>query len=209
MSDQGSAEDHSGDTVGGTERRSGERYRSVWRIAMVTRQDDIGLWRIRNISSRGMMLAADVDVSIGEVLEIALSESIVVHGHIVWSKEGRCGVEFAEKIDVGGVLKTLAQEQREQGYRQPRLPFQHSAEIFVEGHPFRVQMVNISHSGVGIVFHGELNIGQPVGLMMPDQVRRTAIVRWRRGEQSGLWLTEPLPRTDLESIRRLESNVQV
>ena len=42
----------------GQDRRGADRYRTVWRIAKVMRNGDAGLWRVRNMSDRGMMLAA-------------------------------------------------------------------------------------------------------------------------------------------------------
>lgn len=204
MSDQRSTEESGNHAVGGPERRSGERYRSVWRIAKVTRADDLGLWRVRNISDNGMMLAVDVAVEVGEALHIALSETINMRGQIVWAKDGRCGVSFNEKIDVSAVLKALATEQRDNGYRQARLPFDHSAELYVDGETHVIQLVNLSQSGVGFVHDGALEVGKPLGLMMPDKVRRTAVVRWIRGNQGGLWLTEPLAHSLLESVRLLE-----
>ena len=53
------------------DRRGADRYRTVWRIAKVKRDGDVGLWRVRNMSDRGMMLAADVPIAVGEALEIA------------------------------------------------------------------------------------------------------------------------------------------
>lgn len=204
MSDQRSADDSDEKALGGPERRSGERYRSVWRIAKITREHDLGLWRVRNISTNGMMLSADVAVDIGEPLVIDLSENIRMTGQVVWAKDGRCGVSFDQPIDVGHVLTSLASEQRENGYRQPRLPFDHRAELYVDGETHQIQLVNLSQSGVGFIFHGQLDVGKPLGLMMPDKIRRTAVVRWMRGNQGGLWLTEPLAHSQLESISLLE-----
>lgn len=204
MSDQRSADDSHKDALGGSERRSGERYRSVWRIAKITRDHDVGLWRVRNMSANGMMLAVDVSVRVGENLVIDLSDNIRVTGQIVWAHEGRCGVSFDQAIDVEQVLKALASEQRENGYRQPRLPCEQEAQLFVGGDTHQIQLVNLSQSGVGFIFDGDLEVGKPLGLMMPDKVRRTAVVRWMRGQQGGLWLTEPLSHSLLESVRLLE-----
>ncbi|MBL0915246.1 MAG: PilZ domain-containing protein, partial [Sphingopyxis sp.] len=80
------------------DRRGGDRYRTVWRIAKVVRDGDVGLWRVRNMSDRGMMLAADVPITVGEHLEIALSDAVSVKGTVVWSEGGRCGVAFDEEV---------------------------------------------------------------------------------------------------------------
>lgn len=189
------------------DRRAGERHRSVWRIAKVVRASDMGLWRVRNISDRGMMLAANVDVSVGEKLEISLSPTIDMQGQIVWVRDGNCGVAFDHPIEVTEVLRALAAEQQGSGYRQPRLPFERDAEISVGGSVRPIKLLNLSHSGVGFQHDGSLEVGKALQVMLTPSVHRTAVVRWLNGRQGGLWLTEPLARSDLESIRRFESDM--
>lgn len=184
------------------DRRTGERYRSVWRIAKVIRDGDMGLWRVCNISERGMKMAAKVPMTVGERLHIGLSETVGMYGKIIWASGGHCGVAFDQAIQVGDVLKTLAAEQRASGYRQPRLPFDREALIIVGGKTSTIILVNLSQSGAGFEHDGPLEIGKPLGLLIAGKIRRTAIVRWMHGRQGGLWLTEPLGQSDLESIRQ-------
>ena len=66
------------------ERREDSRFHTVLRVALVTRERDMGLWRVRNISNRGIMLATRVQLVPGERLTIALSDAIVVAGRVVW-----------------------------------------------------------------------------------------------------------------------------
>ena len=187
------------------DRRGGDRYRTVWRIAKVTREGDVGLWRVRNMSDRGMMLAADVPVAVGEKLEIALSDAVVVRGKVVWAEGGRLGVEFDREVDVADVLKQLAAEQRASGYRQPRLPVHTRAELVTDEGTSAIELVDLSQSGAGYVHDGHLEVGKEVELVLGSGIRRKAIVRWARGTRGGLWLTQPLDRADLESIRRFQS----
>ncbi|WP_052072041.1 PilZ domain-containing protein [Sphingopyxis sp. MWB1] len=184
------------------ERRSGDRYRTVWRIAKVTREADVGLWRVRNMSNRGLMLAADVPITVGEHLSIALSDTVVVSGKVVWAKEGRCGVAFDAEVDVAETLKQLAAEQRATGYRQPRLPVRKRAKLVVDNQASEIELINLSQNGAGFVHDGHLPVAKEVELILTDTIRRKAIIRWSRDTQGGLWLTQPLDRTDLESIRR-------
>src|SRR3546814_15176975 len=79
-----------------------------------------------------MMLAADVPIAVGEKLEIALSDTVALRGEVVWSEAGRCGVSFDKEVDVAGMLKQLAAEQRANGYRQPRLSLQTKAEAVTD-----------------------------------------------------------------------------
>lgn len=187
------------------DRRGADRYRTVWRIAKIVRNGDAGLWRVRNISDRGMMLAADVPVSVGEHLEIALSDTVQLRGKVVWSEDGRCGVAFDNEVDVAEVLKQLAAEQRATGYRQPRLPVHSRAQAVTDEGTGSIELVDLSQHGAGFLHDGHFEVGKELDLILPGGVKRRAIVRWSRAGRGGLWLTQPLDRADLESIRRFES----
>jgi hypothetical protein len=187
------------------DRRGGDRYRTVWRIAKVVRNGDAGLWRVRNISDRGMMLAADVPITVGEKLEIALSDTVVIRGEVVWSEAGRCGVAFDREVDVADVLKQLAAEQRATGYRQPRLPVRTQAQAVTDEGTSNIELVDMSQNGAGFIHDGHLEVGRELDLILAGGLKRRAIVRWSRAGRGGLWLTQPLDRADLESIHRFES----
>lgn len=197
-------EDPTQDIETETDRRAADRFCTVCRIAKIERQDDAGLWRVRNISDRGMMLSADVPIEKGERLEIALSENIVLTGRVVWAEKGRCGVAFDEEIDGVGLLKQLAAEQRDGGYRAPRLPVRVKATATTDDWALPIELVDLSQSGAGILHDGRVEAGMVLKLALEGGIRRQAVVRWSRGGRGGLWLTEPLDRADLESIRRLE-----
>lgn len=201
LSDQVEEQDAAADV----DRRGGDRYRTVWRIAKVVRNGDAGLWRVRNISDRGMMLAADVPITVGEKLEIALSDSVTLRGEVVWSEGGRCGVSFDKEVDVADVLKQLAAEQRATGYRQPRLPVHTRAQAVTDAGTSSIELVDMSQNGAGFIHDGHLEVGKELDLILAGGVKRRAIVRWSRAGRGGLWLTQPLDRADLESIRRFES----
>ena len=187
------------------DRRGGDRYRTVWRIAKVTREGDAGLWRVRNMSDGGMMLAVDVPVSVGERLEIALSETITIRGRVAWSDAGKCGVAFDAAVDGNEVLRQLAAEQQSGDYRAPRLPVHTRAQLIADGDVSEIELADLSQSGAGFLHTGHLDVGKVLELVLPGGVRRQAIVRWSRVGRGGLWLTEPLGRADLESIRRFEA----
>jgi hypothetical protein len=197
--------DPAGEQGAATDRRGGDRYRTVWRIAKVVRNGDAGLWRVRNISDRGMMLAADVPITVGEKLEIALSDTVVIRGEVVWSETGRCGVAFDEEVDVADVLKQLAAEQRATGYRQPRLPVRTQAQAVTDESTSSIELVDMSQNGAGFIHDGHLEVGKELDLILAGGIKRRAIVRWSRAGRGGLWLTQPLDRADLESIHRFES----
>ncbi len=189
----------------GGDRRGADRYRTVWRIAKILRNGDAGLWRVRNISDNGMMLAAEVAIAVGEKLEISLSDTVTLHGKVVWCNDGRCGVSFDEEVDIADVLKQLAAEQRATGYRQPRLSVRTQAQAVTEDGASNIELVDLSQHGAGFRHDGHFEVGKELDLVLAGGVKRRAMVRWSRSGRGGLWLTQPLDRADLESIRRFES----
>lgn len=183
------------------DRRSGNRHRSVCRIARVSRATDIGLWLVRNISNKGMMLQTSVDVGGGEDVEIALSEDTVVSGRIVWADNGLCGIAFSEPINVEEMLTDLARQQQSEGYRALRLPVDAEAILITASDAFPIDLVDISKNGAGFRCETLLEPGQLINLVLPgDGERRSALVRWVADRRGGLWFTSPLARQTLESM---------
>lgn len=187
-----------------SDRRGAERHRTVCRIARVQRADDVGLWRVRNISNEGLMLAADTPATVGETVGISLSETVALHGTIVWAEHGFCGVAFDRPIDVAAVLRELAVEQRADGYRALRLPVEIEAVIALRDDARPIDLVDISQHGAGFRYDRVLEPGTEVDLILPGgETRRRALVRWSRGQRGGLWFTQPLDRASLASIALL------
>lgn len=187
-----------------SDRRGAERYRTICRIARVQRADDVGLWLVRNISNEGLMLAADIPATVGETLDISLSETTTLLGTIIWAEHGRCGVAFDRPIDAAAVLRGLAGEQRAEGYRALRLPVEVEAIIALGDDARPIDLVDISQQGAGFRYDRVLEPGTEVDLILPGgEMRRRALVRWSRGQRGGLWFTQQLDRAALESIALL------
>ncbi|WP_234715827.1 PilZ domain-containing protein [Sphingopyxis macrogoltabida] len=191
-----------------TERRSSERHLTICRIARVRGPNDIGLWRIRNISDDGIMFAAEAATSVGDELEIWLSDSISLRGEVVWIKNGLCGVAFYDKIDAAGTLQALASEQVAERHRALRLPIEADAIITLRDNSYPIDLVDISHRGAGFRFAVMLEPGTELNLLLPGgELTRRAVVRWSEGNRGGLWFVQPLGSSDLESMARFRENM--
>lgn len=191
--------------VARSNRRGAERYRTVCRIARVQRANDVGLWRVRNISNEGLMLAADTSIAIGETLDISLSETMTLRGTVIWAEPGRCGVAFEGPIDAAAVLRGLADEQRAEGYRALRLPVAVEAIMALGNDARPIDLVDISQHGAGFRYDRVLEPGTEVELILPGgELRRRALVRWSREQRGGLWFAQQLDRAALESIALLQ-----
>ncbi len=195
--DEAATLDHlsSADTA---ERRASSRIRTVYRVAKVARDRVVGLWRVRNISDRGMMLRAGIPVVSGERLSIALSDNFAMDGKVIWSDGEQCGVEFDQPIDSAAVLQSLAAERESPGYRAPRLPVDMAAVAYSERgiHPVRIN--DVSQQGLGFTHDGSFTPGMRILVLLEDGRERRGVVRWSKEGHAGLQLIEPLPAPELE-----------
>lgn len=188
-----------------TDRRDGQRLRAVCRIAKILRVDDAGLWMVRNISDGGMMLTSSVPVIPGEDITVVLGERTALEGRVSWAEDGKCGVAFHEAIDGEQLLRELAEDNASNKHRPLRVEVTADALARVNHRLQPIQLVNLSQHGAGIIHDGTVDAGMRLDLLLVGDVRREAIVRWSHGNRAGLWLTSPLERAQLESIRHLQA----
>jgi len=55
--------------------------------------------RIRNMSSRGALVEAAVVPEVGALVQL-IRGTLIVHGLVIWSEEGRCGLKLSGSVDV-------------------------------------------------------------------------------------------------------------
>lgn len=189
--------------VAGRERRSALRIRTVFRLARVSSDEDVGLWRVRNLSDTGMMFCTGTEPACGKALSIGLSESIVLSAKVAWTDEQHCGVEFDERISCEAILNQLSLEQHTPQYREQRLPIRRCAVAYSDCGIRSVQVANLSQHGMGLIHDGRFRAGLQVKLLMQSGVERRGVIRWADDSHAGLLLTEPFSFTALESMSRI------
>ena len=190
------------DTSFGTERRADSRIRTVYRVARVATGCDLGLWRVRNISDRGMMLATSATVAVGDRISLALSDTVAIEGVIAWSEDGCCGIVFDSRIDSAALLAMLVAERRSADYRAPRLPVTARALAYDETGIHPVTVCDLSQNGIGFSHHARFRPGMTVKLCLENGVERRGVVRWSDDHQAGLALVDPFTCEDLASVSR-------
>jgi len=185
------------------ERREGSRFHTVLRVAEVVREHDRGLWRVRNISDGGMMLATRVQVIPGERLTLNLSDCVSLHGRAIWWDGERCGVAFEEPVDCAELLGSLVAAQKSARYRPPRLAVATRAIAYCDKGLHTVRVYNLSHHGAGIAHDGCFQPGMAAKLHFETGDDYRGVVRWTEDGRAGLFLTDPIPGAKLESANRL------
>jgi hypothetical protein len=184
------------------ERRETPRFHTVLRVAQVTRDHDVGLWRVRNISDSGMMLVAHVRVAPGERLVVSLSDSVSVAGRAIWWDGERCGIAFDRPIDCAATLAGLVAEQKSARYRPPRLTVATRAIAWCDKGLHTVRVYNLSQHGAAFLHDGCFRPGMAAKLHFETGEDYRGVVRWSEEGRAGLFLTDPIPCEQLESAAR-------
>lgn len=193
-----------GRPIGGeTERRADQRHLTVYRVAKVQSANDTGLWRVKNMSDRGMLFESGAAVAPNEKLEIALSETVILTGWVAWSGDGKCGVAFDKPIRAADLLRELVAERETDRYRHLRLPVCFPAKLLVEAQEREITVTSLSQFGVGITYKGQLREAAQVDLALADGVWRPGNVRWVQDGAAGICLASAFALSDLESVKKI------
>lgn len=158
------------------------------------------LCRIRNISMTGMMLETHHTLGYGNWVTVELRSGDRLQGSVVWSSEGRAGVEFAAAIDVDHILaQAKAGPDRFCGPapRAPRFDVECAARISCFGRYIDVTLENISQSGARIALPKPPREDTEIILSVPGLPTRRCTTRWARDEKAGLIFLEPISYNDL------------
>ena len=184
------------------ERRASPRYRTLFRVAQVSRAHDVGLWRIRNISDEGMMLLTSGPVRVGEPVTLTLADEVSLEASVKWWDGERCGVEFDDPIDCAALLEALGDVQRASRSRPLRIPVNRRALAYCDRGLHTVHIHDVSQHGAGITHDGCFEPGMATKLHFESGDEYRGVVRWNEGGRAGVFLVEPIPCEKLESARR-------
>jgi hypothetical protein len=170
-----------------------------------------------NVSSRGAMLAADIEPKIGEKVEMLFTPEAKTRCAVRWVREGRIGVEFLnetifwETTGKGPVFRYETPKAEETAEtpaensahhdRAPRQRLLRCGTLYWGGVSIPVRLRNISEGGARLESERVLEAGAEVELDLGDAGFRTAEVRWSSDGQVGLRFHEDF---DLDSLSPCE-----
>ena len=111
------------------ERRSSGRTTTLYRTGLLGTARDSGLCTVRNICDTGLLVVTPMELACGEKVQVSLSETVTLWGHVSWTDGSRVGVELMGRIDVATLLQGLAAEHRLGVYRARRLAVNADARL--------------------------------------------------------------------------------
>jgi hypothetical protein len=201
-----------------TNQRLEDRHRNLVEEANVVfrrRRMTVG---VVNVSSRGAMLAADIEPRIGEKIDILFTPDNKTKCVVRWVREGRVGIEFLdetifwETAGNGPVFRYEAATPAEQAEdeaarayrdRSPRQRLLRSGTLYWGGVSVPVRLRNISEGGAQLDSERLLQAGCEVELDLGEAGCKTAEIRWAKDGQVGLRFFDQF---DLDSLAPREQH---
>ena len=188
-----------------TDQRSEDRHRGVvekTRVHFRRRRREV---EVINVSSRGAMVAADLDARIGERIDIEFTPDNRTRCVVRWIREGRLGLEFLEEtifwdasLSTGPVFqydKSAKEPAKESPVRalverEPRQKLLRAGTLYWSGISIPVRLRNVSASGARLDSERALQPGAEVELDLGEGGFQIAEVRWSKDGQVGLRFAE-------------------
>jgi hypothetical protein len=179
-----------------TNQRSEDRLRDiVEETVMVFRRKKTPV-RVVNVSSRGAMIASDVEARIGEKVDLLFTDKNRTKCVVRWMREGRIGLEFLNETIFWDSAQTNGPVFRYEGEepsapravvdREVRQTLLRSGTLYWSGISIPVRLRNISASGAKLETPKELKAGVEVELDLGEAGFQYAEVRWAKDGQIGL-----------------------
>lgn len=186
------------------ERRNDKRHLKILRVGTLIIGSRTELCLIRNISAGGLMAHVYSPLEVGEIVTVALKSTHVLHGKVIWTREGNAGIEFDEPIDVEEMLSNPTLLENGWLPRMPRVEIDWLATVRSGAHTTWVSLRDISQGGVKFESDAPLQPGAQVTLTVDKFRSIRGVVRWWDQGLGGISFNELIPFQEL--MRWLRAN---
>lgn len=188
-----------------SDRRSGERHMTLYRVGSVMLDGQRELCLIRNISAGGMMIRLYCGTIIGTPLTIELKSGQPIHGKVSWLKDGYYGIEFDEPIDVIEILSASMDGPRP---RMPRIETGCHATLREGANTLRVLTHDISQGGAKIQCEVAIPRGTDIVLSLPGLEPQPGVACWNNDGFTGVTFNRLLPLGQLVDWLKMQREAQ-
>jgi hypothetical protein len=159
---------------------------------------------IRNISAGGLMAHVYSPLEMGQEVSVALKSNQMLHGKVVWIKDGNVGIAFNDLIDVEDMLSNASLADSGWLPRMPRVEVDWLATVRIGATTSWVTIRDISQGGVKFECDTSIEPGQQVTITI-DRIRSiSGMLRWFEDGQGGIAFNEPVPFGELMSWLRTD-----
>jgi hypothetical protein len=180
------------------------RLSTVNRVARLRVANEAGLARVHILSNDGVELSSTMDLQIGQVVQIDLSEMVSTIATVATKDCNRFALAFECRVNCAELLRQLVAEARSDRGRPLRLA---AGRISVTGRSTKgvhqLELDDISQRGMRVQHDGSLEAGLRVDIDLPNGRKCQGIVRWAKKCSAGLQLIDTLSADELGTVSRL------
>lgn len=177
------------------------RLSTVNRVARLFVGDEAGLARIHAISDGGVELSSIMDLPVGQMLRLDLSETVSMRAAVIARDGKRYGLAFQHRISCAELLRQLVAEARSSRARPLRLttPPMQARFQSLKGIQ-QLELEDISQRGMRVRHDGSFEPGLPLWIQLPNGRECRGVVRWTGERSAGVQLVDILSADDLGAI---------
>jgi hypothetical protein len=187
------------------------RLATVNRVARLFVGNEPGLARLHRISDGGVELSSIMDLQIGQMVQLDLSETVSTRATVIARNSQRYDLAFEHKVNCAELLRQLVAEARSSRARPLRLTTQ---LMYINGRSLQgihqLELENISQRGMKVRHDGSFQAGLRVSIQLPNGRECRGIVQWTDERHAGLQLLDILSADELGSVSDLRAaHIQV
>jgi hypothetical protein len=171
-------------------RRTGERHLTLFRVASIIGIDRRELCLVKNISAGGALIRAYSSLEPEAPVQLELKEGQPLTGRVTWARGNDAGITFDEPVDVVELLTVTSDGPRP---RMPRIEVTCAGFVREGAILHRAHLQNISQGGVSVETSNPLTLGADVTVSLPGLPPQDAVVRWNAGSRYGITLNSVIP----------------
>ena len=186
------------------DRRSSDRFVTIFRVGKVTRLTGDELCMLRNMSEGGAMANVASPFEVGEqvTLDMRLDERIIAR--VVWVRDNVIGLSFLNPIDLGAILAAPAPAGPRP--RAPRLTIAAQGKLQVDREAYGVVTTDVSQSGAKLFVGVPMVPGATASLWLDGLDQRAGVIRWSANGMIGLSFHRPIKIWELTSWAKSQRN---
>jgi len=175
------------------DRRQGQRYKSVLRIAKLICPRGEQLCVIRNISSGGLMAHVYARFEVGTQVRVEFKSGETLACTVRWMRQELAGMQFDVPIDVDAFLAGVDRQTAAREPRAPRLGVD-TLGLMRCGVRYRpVTLCDISQGGAKLLAPDWTEVGQEVVMRVSGLPLLTGVIRWQNEQHAGIAFKTPIP----------------
>lgn len=174
------------------ERRSWDRQaRKVFRPAMIETDGVRSVVILRDLSVAGAglkLVGSSVTVLKGQEITLDWGGQPVI-GKVRWARDERVGLEFLDQVDIDSF-----------NLRPVRIPLHIPASLYVQGHEYDCELVNLSQHGVAVASDVPATKGALASVHSGNIDLQNLSTRWNHTNRQGMSMSSSLSISALSAI---------